>query len=147
MFGSTKHKMTLLVNRLPFYSLTRNTKICVQPPLQTKTNTHTHKDKNSLVLFLIHFAGLGQYLYIEASGKNESNFADLRSAFIPEGYEFCLTFFTNMYGESMGSVDVMVQVCITFQLTCPRPKHTDSLITAAIYQLLKTRSSKSLKCC
>lgn len=54
--------------------------------------------------------GLGQYMYIEDSGRDEDATADLVSVPLPAGYPFCFTLFTHLYGRTMNPLDVMLKV-------------------------------------
>lgn len=54
--------------------------------------------------------GSGYYMYIEANSGPENDVAELISPAIPAGYNFCFTLHTNMYGDSMGNIKILMQV-------------------------------------
>lgn len=49
-------------------------------------------------------------MFIEANNRAENDVAELLSPAIPAGYNFCFTLYTNMYGDSMGNIKVIIQV-------------------------------------
>lgn len=55
-------------------------------------------------------AGSGYYMYMETSGINENNTADLVSPFLPPSQDFCLRLFTNMYGSSIADITILTEV-------------------------------------
>lgn len=54
--------------------------------------------------------GAGYYMFIEASNRTENEKAELISPELPALRDFCFTLHTNMFGDSMGSVKVLIQV-------------------------------------
>lgn len=54
--------------------------------------------------------GAGYYMFIEASNRTENEKAELISPELPAGRDFCFTLHTNMFGDSMGSIKVLIQV-------------------------------------
>ena len=54
--------------------------------------------------------GNGRYLFIEGSYQQQGDKADLVSEVLPSGHEFCMEFALNMFGDDMGSVDVIIKV-------------------------------------
>jgi len=60
--------------------------------------------------FHVLFPGGGFYMYIESSFREEGDRADLVSPFLQAGQEYCLQMFTNMFGDTMGNVTVLVEV-------------------------------------
>lgn len=49
-------------------------------------------------------------MYVEASFKAENASAELISPVLPAGYNFCFTLYTNLYGQSIGSITILLQV-------------------------------------
>lgn len=54
-----------------------------------------------------HTSGHGSYLYIEATNRNQGEFARLTSPFIETTEEICLEFYYNMYGLDSGVLSVL----------------------------------------
>ena len=61
----------------------------------------------------------GHYMYIEASNAYTGNKADLVSKLIPPGptgQSYCFALALNMYGSTMGSIDIYIKVHVCYCL-------------------------------
>lgn len=57
------------------------------------------------------FVGNGYYLYIESSSpRTPGNKAELESTTLPGGSQYCLTFYYNMLGATMGALHIYKEV-------------------------------------
>ncbi|CAG2247392.1 unnamed protein product [Mytilus edulis] len=58
-----------------------------------------------------HTTGNGYYLYIESSSpRTQDNKAELESTALPGGIQYCLTFYYNMLGATMGALHIYKEV-------------------------------------
>ena len=61
-------------------------------------------------------SNLGRYYYVEASGRPKGLRARLQSISFRLNYKACLTFYYHMYGADMGTLKVLLNDKVIWQL-------------------------------